>query len=61
MLCTLAAAEVQLVRADARCSRRRCPLCFADEELLQRCKSWTIVGKDLIKEVRCVYCLAALV
>ena len=24
----------------------------ADEELLQRCKSWTIVGKDLIKEVR---------
>lgn len=27
-------------------------LCPADEELLQRCKSWTIVGKDLIKEVR---------
>ncbi|KAI7841584.1 hypothetical protein COHA_004754 [Chlorella ohadii] len=26
---------------------------ISDEELLQRCKSWTIVGKDLIKEVTC--------
>ena len=27
-----------------------------DEELLARCKSWTIVGKDLIKEVRWACC-----
>jgi carbamoyl-phosphate synthase small subunit len=26
---------------------------ISDDELLQRCKSWTIVGKDLIKEVTC--------
>lgn len=58
MLCTLAAAEVQLMSAHACCCRR-CPLCCADEELLQRCKSWTIVGKDLIKEVR-PCCLVAL-
>ena len=30
------------------------------EELVARCKSWTIVGKDLIKEVRCLYMLSAL-